>query len=151
MQHCNRSNASPGRCPGLLRRITVGPANNETYGQSRHFDRAPLTSGLPRLSCPTYPFPLFAPRILSRLATIFDLLQISRAGAPKWRSGQTTTVDVLKATTWRRNGSWSLVEPRHCRQAARRIDRGRYPARRIHRVQGHSSAQGSHEQNGADK
>ena len=48
--------------------------------------------------------------------------------------------------TWRRNRSWSLVEPRHSRQAARRIDRGRYPARRIYRVQGHSSALGSHGQ-----
>ena len=35
---------------------------------------------------------------------------------------------------WRRNRPWSLVEPRHCRQAARRFDRGRYPARRVHRV-----------------
>src|SRR5258705_6941146 len=49
-------------------------------------------------------------------------------------------------TTRRGNGSWSLIELRHCRQATCRIDRGRYSARRIHRIQGRSSAHGSHEQ-----
>src|SRR5260221_11096411 len=49
-------------------------------------------------------------------------------------------------TTRRGNGSWSLVELRHCRQATCRIDRGRYTARRIHRIQGRSSAQTSPQQ-----
>ena len=43
----------------------------------------------------------------------------------------------------RRNGSWSVAELRHHRQAARRIDRGRHPARRVHRIQDRSAARGS--------
>ena len=44
-----------------------------------------------------------------------DGLKLAHAVRGRWPP-------IKIVATWRRNRSWSLVEPRHCRQAARRID-----------------------------
>ena len=92
----------------------------------------------------------YEPTLAAATKNLGDSVEIrirdSGTGIPARGEGKDVQSLLYDQARRRRNRSWSLVEPRHCRQAARRIDRGRYPARRIHRVQGHSSAHGSHEQ-----
>jgi CheY-like chemotaxis protein len=85
-------------------------------------------------------------------ATIRHLAGYSDHDPRQWRrhssgsEGKNVQSFLHDQTTRRGNGSWSLVELRHCRQATCRIDRGRYTARGIHRIQSRSSANCSHKQ-----
>ena len=72
----------------------------------------------------------YEPTLAAATKNLGDRVEIKNSG--QWRrhsrrgDGQNIQPVLYDQATWRRNRSWSLVEPRHCRQAAWWVDRGRY-------------------------